>query len=381
VQVIRVDLDDHIWAKEFRGKWKDIFTIRIEIAENIAAELETVLSPEEIKNIQKTPAENPEAYNLVLLGNYLVSKNSPQSLHEAFNSFEYAISLDTNCTAAYVGLAQCYQFMLRYSLIERNAGNIKAREVIDRALELDDENGLAWAILGLVKISGDWDIYGPEADFQKAIRYSPNDAWVYASYAQYLRWLGRYDQAIEMAEKAASLDPLTPINNFWLGAILLFSGQYDESISYFSELVERFPDYAYNYSYLAYNYVFKGDSSKAVYYADRALSFEEYSEFPLNLSPLAWAYGKAGDTLKAKEILAEMETFCEEEKEICDPISFAVAYTGIGDYERAFRYLNEALEVRSGLVHYLRVSADFTMQEISSDPRYIEILKKIGFRE
>jgi serine/threonine-protein kinase len=381
VQVIRADLDDHIWANEFRGKWKDIFSIRTEIAVSIANELETVLSTEEIKRIEKTPTENPEAYNLVLLGNHLVSKNSPISLREALNSYEYAISLDTNCTAAYVGLAQCYQFMIRYSLIERKEGNKRARKAVNKALELDETNGLAYAILGLIKISGYWDIYGPEADFQKAIRYSPNNAWVYASYAQYLRWLGKYDLAIDMAQKASSLDPLTPINNFWLGAILLFSGQYDESISYLLALKERFPDYAYIYSYLAYNYVFKGDSSKVIYYADRALSFEEYSQFPLNLSPLAWAYSKAGNTLKAKEILAEMETFCEQDKEICDPVSFAVVYTGLGEYEVAFQYLSEAIEIRSGMVPYLRVSADFTLKEISSDPRYIEILKEIGFRE
>jgi tetratricopeptide (TPR) repeat protein len=271
--------------------------------------------------------------------------------------------------------------MIRYSLIERKEGNKRAREAVDKAIELDETNGLAYAILGLIKISGYWDIYGPEADFQKAIRYSPNNAWVYASYAQYLRWLGKYDLAIDMAKKASALDPLTPINNFWLGAILLFSGQYDESINYLLELQERFPDYAYIYSYLAYNYVFKGDFSKVIYYADQALSFEEYSQFALNLSPLAWAYSKAGNTLKAKEILAEMETFCEEDKEICDPVSFAVVYTGLGDYERAFQYIYEAIEIRSGMVPYLRVSGDFTMKEISSDPRYIEILKEIGFRE
>lgn len=378
-QVILANTDDHIWADEFRGKWEDIFTIRADIAVKITEELKIVLSPEELKQIEKNPASSTEAYNMVLLGNYLVSLNSQESLKEALNSFQYAIRLDSTYAEAYVGMAQCYQFMIRYSFIDREEGSPKALEAVDKALELDPSNGRAYATLGLIKIAGYWDIYGPESDFQKAIRLSPNDAWVYASYAQYLRWLGDYEQAMEIAQQAAELDPLNPLTNMWRTQLHILLGQYDKAINYLLEMQEEFPDFYYVYSYLAYSDIFVEDYSKAVQYADIALSYEEY-ENVMNLAPLAWTYAKAGNIQMANEILAKMNELCEREEGPCDPISFATVYTGLGDYDQVFQYLAEALETQSGMVPYLRASADFLLKEISSDPRFNEILKQIGYK-
>ena len=43
VQVIQAANDYHIWAEEFKGKWKDIFELRAGITKKIAAELQTIL--------------------------------------------------------------------------------------------------------------------------------------------------------------------------------------------------------------------------------------------------------------------------------------------------------------------------------------------------
>ena len=70
VQVIRAKHEDHVWGDEYDGKWEDIFSIQDEIALKVANELKTVLSPEEIRKIEKNPTENIEAYNLYLKGRY-----------------------------------------------------------------------------------------------------------------------------------------------------------------------------------------------------------------------------------------------------------------------------------------------------------------------
>jgi TolB-like protein len=70
VQVIRAEHEDHVWADEYDGKWEDIFSIQDEMALKVANELKTVLSPEEIEQIDKQPTDNPEAYDLYLKGRY-----------------------------------------------------------------------------------------------------------------------------------------------------------------------------------------------------------------------------------------------------------------------------------------------------------------------
>ena len=66
IQLIHASTDDHIWGDIFEGEWKDIFDIQINVAKQVARELKTVLSPEEIERIEKNPTHNSEAYKLYL---------------------------------------------------------------------------------------------------------------------------------------------------------------------------------------------------------------------------------------------------------------------------------------------------------------------------
>jgi tetratricopeptide (TPR) repeat protein len=258
-------------------------------------------------------------------------------------------------------------------------GYPKAKQAVLKAIELDQSLGEAYSTLGLIKIVFDRDIYGPEQEFQKAIKFSPNSAEVYSSYAQYLRWLGRYDEGAIIAKRAIELDPLTPLTKFWLGAIYFYAGRYDESIDYFKKMLTLDSNYVHTYSYLAYNYTLKGSYSNAIYYADKALSFEEIRNSPLYLSPLGWVYAKAGEINKAKEILTRVEELRINMNS--DLISVALIYVGLGEREKAFDLLFKAYEVHSSQTIYMKVMGDCWFKEIRSDPRYVELLKKIGFKD
>lgn len=66
-------------------------------------------------------------------------------------------------------------------------------------------------------------------------------------------------------------------------------------------------------------------------------------------------------------------------EQFVDPILLAFAYTGLGEYENAFSCILKAYELHSGQMIYLRSYADFFLIDLSSDPRYDEILEKMGF--
>jgi len=83
IQIIEAASDDHLWANEFKGKWEGIFSIRADIAKEVAGELQTILSPEEIKEIEKTPTNNLDAYEYYLLGNHLMEDGTPVSIRKA----------------------------------------------------------------------------------------------------------------------------------------------------------------------------------------------------------------------------------------------------------------------------------------------------------
>jgi TolB-like protein/Tfp pilus assembly protein PilF len=378
VQVIQAQNDDHLWAQPFKGKWKDIFAIRANIAKKVAEELKTVLSPDETKQIEKEPTKNHNAYNLYLRGNFFVQQHSEENLNKAIECFENAIKLDSTYALAYVGLAQCYQFMVRYSMLPRNEGYSVAKEAILKAIDLDTTLGEAHATLGLMMMVFDLDIYGPEEEFQEAIKLSPNSVDVYTSYAQYLRWMARYDEGIIISKKAIELDPMTAYTNLWLGYMYFYTGRYDESIAHLKRIISLDSNYPYTYAHLAFNYTLKGSRTEAIYYADKTMSIGNTGADPMLSCCLAWVYAKSGEITKAKQILTHWQTL---ENDInVDPAYIALIYDGLGENEKAFEWLLKAWEERSGHIIYLKAHSTAFLKDIASDPRYIDLLKKIGFK-
>ena len=376
VQVLRAKNEDHIWGEKYDRKWEDIFFIQDDIAKKVAKELRIVLTPLEIKRVEKKPTENLEAYNLYLLGRSYYNRHVKESIHQGIKYFNSAIQLDSTLAFAYVSLAQSYQFMVRYSWMPREEGQKKAKEAILKAIELDDSLGEAHAALGLIMIVFDLDIYGPEQEFQKAIKLSPNSAEVFSSYAQYLRWIGRYDQGLNIAKRATELDPLTTLTSAWPGILYLLAGRYDESIEYLKKYDLNF--WGTNL-YLAYNYYFKGMFSEAIFYADKTISLiGNISNDPSTSCCIGWVYAKSGEINKAREILTQAMVLNVHTS--VDPVVIAAIYDGLGEYEKVFDWLLKAYEVRSGQIIYLKAYSDLYFKDISSDPRYIDLLKKIGFK-
>ena len=118
--------------------------------------------------------------------------------------------------------------------LERNE---LAVEVFSHALELDPSLGTAHASIGTVKLMFDWDWYGPDADYRRALELNPNDADIRFAYDFYLTIVRRHDEAIEHARKAVELDPLTPQRALHLGWVFHYAGRYDESIEVLQKLL------------------------------------------------------------------------------------------------------------------------------------------------
>ena len=58
------------------------------------------------------------------------------------------------------------------------------------------------------------------------------------------------------------------------------------------------------------------------------------------------------------------------------PFCTAIVYLGLGDRERALDGLEKAYEARSQWLTFLKV--DRVFDPLRSDPRFIELLKKVG---
>jgi TolB-like protein len=374
VQVIRAKNENHIWANKYDGKWEEILNIQNDIAKKVAENLKIVLTPSEIVRMEKKPTENMEAFNQYLLGKFYFSKNIPESFKEAVKHFEAAIELDSAFALPYVYLTYMYQFMVRYNWIKPEDCYQQAKEAIFKAIELDNTLGEAYGVLGLFKIVFNWDIYGPDEDFRKAIKLNPNSSEIYAMYTQYLRWLGRYDEGILMAKKAIELDPLNSNTSIWLDVIYLYSGRYDEAINHLNQMLVIDSSYIWTYIYMAYNYTLKGDYKEALKYADISMSKGDTRNNAMMASSLGYVYAKSGEKVKAEEVLARFQNSPEAAANI------SMIYYALGEKEKAMDLLYKAVEDHNGMMLYMKAFSDSFFKDLNSDQRFIDLLKKIGFK-
>ena len=68
--------------------------------------------------------------------------------------------------------------------------------------------------------------------------------------------------------------------------------------------------------------------------------------------------------------------FVVSKQEPVSPFFFALVYAGLNDKEKALEWLQKAYEEKSGSVRYLKMEP--RLQNLRNDPRYIELMKKIG---
>ena len=94
---------------------------------------------------------------------------------------------------------------------------------------------------------------------------------------------------------------------------------------------------------------------------------------------MAYIYAKAGKIKRAEETLDKLINISTQR--YIDKFNFAVICSGLGDKERAFKFLNKAYEERSTLMFFLKMNEHNWFESLSSDPRYKALLKKMNFPE
>src|SRR5438309_4726034 len=262
-QLIQASDGNHLWSDTYDREMQDIFAVRSEVAQQVAATLKVRLLGEEKERIDKKPTENLEAYNLYRQGRYYADKLSEAGMAKSRPLFEQAIEKDPRFTLAYTGLADNYVIAADAIVPPREAFS-KAKEAALKAIEMDDSLAEAHASLGLVHYHYDWDWAAAEKEFKRAISLNPQSAQSYTLYTHYLAGMGRYDEAKKYGARALELDPLSVSNYWFLGWGAIYAGRYDEAIAQFSKAAELDPNNPWTRWFLGRAYLLSGNSSRAI---------------------------------------------------------------------------------------------------------------------
>lgn len=244
-----------------------------------------------------------------------------------------------------------------------------------RALEIDDTLAAAHTELANSRHMFDWDWPGAENAFKQAIALNPDYADAHRLYALFLSGMGRPDEALAEIERTQRLDPLSFIAHADEGAILYFARRYDESIEKLNKTIEMEPNFFVPYEGLAVSYLQKGMYEEAVAANQNHLSLRGAS--PETVARLGHTYAVSG----VKGIWQfSLQMWEMQRKRGYFPSYFytAVAHAALDEKDQAFEWLERAYEERN-LVVWLKVEP--LLDNLRDDPRFVELLKKMGLEE
>src|SRR4029077_8983592 len=177
-------------------------------------------------------------------------------------------------------------------------------------------------------------------------------------------WLGRFDEALRESDLARQLDSLSLIIATDDGAILYFSRQYDRAIEQLHTVLRKDPNFSRALGVITYAYVEKKMFPQAL--ASTAISGRLYGEGPWYWARLAYIYGRAGQTERARRELEKLEKVIRYEQ--VDPVTMLWAHLGMGDKEEALADLEKAYSGHFGILVTLKVDPAF--DPLRSDPRF-----------
>ncbi len=375
VQLIDPQTSGHLWAESYDRELKDVFATQSNISKTIAQTLKVQLLPEEKATIENRQTVNPEAYTLYLKGRFYWNERNKESLVRAAEHFEKAIQLDPEYAPAYAGLADSY-FVIGHNGFGDPLTNLrKARTFARKALELDENLPEAHVALGVVFLFNDYDWAKAEDESKRAIELNPSCASGHHRYFHLLTSQERLDEAYDEIKKALELDPLSPMINANLADRFIFRKEYDLAERQIKSVLEMYPNFWYAHWILMWVYLRTSRPEDA---SQEAMAISRLSkDASEGKMALAWVYAETGKVAEAKDLVSELERM-KAGGEYIRSVLLAGLSVLIGDVDNGFKWLERAYEERDGILPFLKFNDSF--DTIRSDPRYLSLLKKIGFQ-
>jgi TolB-like protein/Flp pilus assembly protein TadD/predicted Ser/Thr protein kinase len=378
---VQVDLVDattgaELWGAGYDRKISDVIAVKQAIAREVTEKLKLKLSGEEQRRLVKGDSTDPEAYQFYLRGRYFWNKRTADGIKRAFEQFQQAIDRDPNFALGHVGLADSYTALTFYNFAAPHEAMPKAKESALKALALDNTLAEAHASLAHISMNYYWDWSTAEKEFKRSIELKPDYATAHQWYAiHYLTATGRLDEALQEMQKALELEPASLVMNTFMGATLYYAGRYDEAIDQCRKTIEMDPTFAVAHWHLGLAYEQKHVFDAAIEELQKATSLSGGS--PLMRAALGHAYAISQKTHEANQILGELNELSKQQ--YVSPYELAAIYVALGNNEQAFQLLEKAHTEHSFHLVNLNVSPQF--RSIRSDPRFQDLVRRIGLRQ
>ncbi len=370
-QFVDANNDIHLWADTYRGTVDDIFDIQDRVSEKIAEALRIQITNEEQVMLRKRYTENTDAYQLYLRGRHFWQERNEEGLKSAVINFEKALENDSRFALAWSGLADTYSLMGEYTNISRRELFPKQMAAVYKALQIDNRLGEAHISLGISLMLNEWDWENSRREFLIGLELSPDYATGHHWYAEWLLYMGKTQDAFREISLAVSLDPSSPGILKDKGIFYYYTEQYEKAIDTGMLTMELHPAFITVFRLLSLAYL------GMEMYEESIKQNQRWGELTGNVIKtqvsLAQIYAAAG---RRSEAMAIVDTIENQQLGGNDYRGMAMVYAALGDNDKAFTWLERSYQRHEESLCSLKI--DPKLNSLHSDPRFNEMLRKIG---
>jgi TolB-like protein/Tfp pilus assembly protein PilF len=367
-ELVNTSDNSHIWGGDYNRKVSDILSLQEELAHMISGRLRITLSSGQKQKLARQITSNPEAYQLYVKGRYYADKWTGEGWNKAIEFFRQAIDKDPSYASAYAGMAESYTMLGFNQYLPPNEAFPNAMAAAKRAVDLDDGLAEAHASMGLVSLMM-WDWAAADQELRRALELNFNlsDAHEYRSW--YLAAVGKLPEAVSEGKMAQDLDPLSISINTGLDTLYYLQRDYDKALAQCRKALEISPDAGSIHYDLFDIYSAKSMGDQAIDELEKEIGSEGGPEEAASIDQSYKQNGYAGALRRAIEIASNTSA------EDYDPYLAAKGYMLLGDKDKAFVWLNKAADAHSQI---LFIKSDPYWDSIRSDPRYADLLRRVG---
>jgi serine/threonine-protein kinase len=364
----------HLWSESYDRQMADVFEVQDELSRSIVSTLRPKLVGEQSEPLVLPATSSVEAYTKYLKGRFFWNKRTLEAYRRGIEYFEQALAKDPDYALAYTGIADCWAMLAfdYFGGVPPREGMPKAKDAAMKALQLDESLAEARSPLAVVAMLYEWDYAASEQQFKRALQLKPGYFPARMWYSFMLSVKGRHDEALELIQRTAELEPLSLIVHQAVARIFHYAGRDEEALEHCQRLIEMDPSFVSAYETITRPLLMLGRHQEAL---EAALDGVERSgRWSLLLGALGHVYGRMGKREEALAIVAELEAMARQR--YVPRYHTAIVHYGLRDETDSMREIERSLEERSGVIAWLKV--DPQINWLMHNDRFRQIVRQVG---
>ena len=377
-QLIEAATDKHIWARSYERHIEDLLSLQGDIARTIAQEISVEVKPQEKLRMTRTRPINLKAVDAYLQGQYHYQKAKDMTFHfgkevmheaelnQAIAFFQRAVIEDPNYAPAYIGMGEVWGVPATFPYPPTSMVH-PAREALRKALAIDPDLAKAYVDLAIIDFR-DWNWSAPEQEVKHAIELEPNLAAAHVFYTNFLLALDRMDEAMAEAERVKALDPADD-RVAW---VFYCERRFDRFIELKRSDLARHAFGPVAHYHLGYGYERAHMYKEAVDEWEKAMTGFGYDDLARDLRR---GYTKGGFRSAVREWAEGWERIARQGGTVLPDLP-AYLFGILGERDRAFAWLEKSMEMHTGQPLYFKI--DPTLDDLRSDPRFADLIRRVG---